>query len=87
MSNHRKRILNYIVLYKYTHDGLSPTIREICRGCKIASTSTAVFHLNIMESKGILSRMPGEPRGIMLTHGRWSYLPMPENNLPDEKLS
>ena len=41
-------IYNYIVTYKTANDGVSPTMREIMKACKVSSTSVVSYLLDML---------------------------------------
>ena len=53
---------NFIREYHY-----SPTVREICEGVGLKSTSSVVEHLIHLKSKGIIDYQPESPRTIRIT--------------------
>lgn len=55
-------IQKFIAEYKY-----SPTVREICNGVGLRSTSTVSVHLNTLESKGYITKNETIPRSIVPT--------------------
>lgn len=68
-------LLSYIIRYKETHGGDSPTVREIMGGVGYQTTS-AVFHaLSVLERHGRITRPFGRARSIAVTGGRWVYEP------------
>lgn len=66
MSARQKAILNFIRDYlrqrKY-----SPSIREICQGTGITSTSYMVIQLEALQKVGLIERDPCVSRSIRLT--------------------
>lgn len=74
MDNHstRERIFNYIVIYKRSQDGLSPTLREICKACNISSTSVASHYIKLLEKTGRIKRLNAS-RGFAVIGGKWIY--------------
>ncbi len=50
-------------------DGLPPTTRDLCREFGWASLNAAVQHVEALEAKGWLVRLPGLSRGIRLADG------------------
>jgi len=44
----------------------SPTFREIGQGVGVRSTNTVAHYIRILEEKGAIARVPGEPRTIEL---------------------
>jgi len=61
----RERMLEWIGAYWEDH-GIPPTIREICDGCGISSTSVVHYHLGKLEAAGYIRRTPRISRGIVL---------------------
>ena len=61
----RERILKFIVSYIKGH-GYSPTVREICEGVGLKSTSSVQRHLLRMFNEGVLETDTeiGAPRAI-----------------------
>ncbi len=47
-------VYEFICKYKDTHDGNSPTYREIARGVGVVSTSTVSHHINKLIEQGRL---------------------------------
>jgi repressor LexA len=61
----QRRVLDAIT--KYTRErGFPPTVRELCRLVGSTSTSTVYAHLNALQRKGFIHRMPGSPRAIQI---------------------
>ena len=92
----KKEILDYIILYKSTHDGLSPTVREIAAHVK-ESYVLVIKRLNSMADDGVINYLDRKRqdngwtiskigRSIMLSGGRWMYAPSVTNarNTPNE---
>jgi len=73
-----KRVYDFIVDYKRSHDGNSPTFREIMQDCNITSTSMVLYYLKKLEKKGLVRR-PEPPIGsryavkIEIVGGEWSF--------------
>ena len=66
VSDVPQRILRYISDYDGQH-GFSPTIREICAGIGICSSSTVHRHVNKLKEQGILiETKPGCPRSLAI---------------------
>jgi SOS-response transcriptional repressor LexA len=75
MRRHQRteQIYRFIIEFKRSHDGNSPSIREIMRGCSIPATSLVSHHLDKLEREGRISLGPhGGPRQIQVTGGRWT---------------
>jgi SOS-response transcriptional repressor LexA len=51
-----EHVYDFIVSYKKSHDGNSPTIREIGEACGISSTSVVSYWLHRLESRGLIRR-------------------------------
>ncbi len=67
VSDVPQRILKYISDFNEEH-GFSPTIREICSGIGISSSSTVHRHIHRMKEKGILiETKPGCPRSLAIS--------------------
>lgn len=49
---------------KVNEIGIVPSIREICAGVNLSSTSTVKFHLDNIEKKGYIKRQTGKNRTI-----------------------
>jgi repressor LexA len=65
LSDKQRRIIKFID--RFLNDkGYPPSIRDIQAGCKISSTSVVDYNLNILESKGHISRHAEVSRGIRL---------------------
>ncbi len=66
VSDVPQRILKYISDYGGQH-GFAPTIREICTGIGICSTSTVHRHVTRLKKKGVLiETKPGSPRSLAI---------------------
>lgn len=65
-------VLNYIIQYKENHDGLSPSIQNICDGCGMASPASVVYVIAKLERQGFIKRLGKYQPGIMVTGGQWS---------------
>jgi repressor LexA len=66
ISSTRERIFNFI--RKFINDrGYAPTVRDIMKGCDLASTAVVQHHLNVLEREGRIHRDPEVFRSIQLT--------------------
>jgi len=65
LSDKQRRIIRYVDHF-LSEKGYPPSIRDIQRGCNISSTSVVDYNLNILESRGIISRHADISRGIRL---------------------
>ena len=54
LSKSQQKILDYI--RECAQEGLSPSVREICRATGLKSTSTVHAHLNTLQERGLISR-------------------------------
>ncbi|MBC8059925.1 MAG: transcriptional repressor LexA [Clostridiaceae bacterium] len=61
----KKQMEIYDFIKKQVHDkGYPPSVREICIGVGLSSTSTVHGHLSRLEKKGFIKRDPTKPRTI-----------------------
>lgn len=76
----QQKLLTYI-LDNIRKSGSPPTVREICHAFGYRSTGTARDHLEALETKGYLKKLPGKSRGLIpqnwATILRAEFLPMP----------
>ncbi len=63
----QRNVLKFIEDYLRCHRR-SPTFREIGQGVGVHSTNTVAHYIRILEEKGAIVRVPGEPRTIELIH-------------------
>ena len=61
--DNRKRIYDFIVEYISRHN-YSPTVREICTGVNLKSTSTVHHHLLVLEDNGLIRMGCNKVRSI-----------------------
>ena len=79
MTDKEARLLEFIIRFKATHDGLSPSYREIMaefnfeRGFR--STSEVHYHLKKLVVAGKITLGGWHRRGIMIPGGTWTYVP------------
>ena len=66
LTDKQRRVLEFI-RERIDRDGCPPTVREIAKRFRFASTSTARAHLNALEKKGCIERHFHASRGIRLT--------------------
>jgi len=79
LSDKQRRIIKFIDRF-LDEKGYPPSIRDIQAGCKISSTSVVDYNLNILESKGHISRHAEVSRGIKLltkTHDKINMVSVP----------
>lgn len=72
ISPSTKKVLDYIFNYKRSHDGASPSIREICEGCNLRSTSNGFYHLNKLQRAGLIEHEANTARNIRVIGEQWS---------------
>ncbi len=65
LSDKQRRIIKFIDRF-LSDKGYPPSIRDIQAGCNISSTSVVDYNLNILESRGYISRHAEVSRGIRL---------------------
>ncbi len=65
LSDKQRRIIKFIDRF-LSDKGYPPSIRDIQTGCSISSTSVVDYNLNILESRGYISRHAEVSRGIRL---------------------
>ncbi len=68
LTKKQQIILDYI-RDEVQKKGYPPSVREICEGVGLKSTSTVHGHLNKLEDKGYIRRDPTKPRAIELLGG------------------
>ena len=66
-----ERLYNEIIAYKETHDGNSPSVRELMASCEISSMSVAVYHLEHLEADGLIEFIRHQSRSIEVVGALW----------------
>lgn len=61
-------VLAFIKTY-IASENMAPSVREICEGCGIRSTSTAHRYLHLLEAEGRIRIADGKNRAIVVTDG------------------
>ena len=59
----KQLILDFVTSFIASHH-YAPTIREICEGTGIRSSSTVHLHLETLEDEGVVKRKGIKPRGL-----------------------
>ena len=79
----RQLVFDFLIRYKSSHGGNSPSVRDICGGCNLATTSAGVYHLRKLEKEGrIFIGDYSKYRAIEVIGGKWRYEPeLPELEL------
>lgn len=75
LNKKQLEIYNFIV-EEVQKKGYPPTVREICQGVSLKSTSTVHGHLERLENKGFIRRDPTLPRAIEIL-GRNDSITLP----------
>jgi repressor LexA len=80
LTEKQRQILDFIV-DQVEERGSPPTLREICEKFEISSVRSAQTHLEALEHKGYIRRLPGKSRGIELIRQkiqkyRWQGIPL-----------
>src|SRR5450432_2295384 len=75
----QQKLLTFI-LTNIRKIGSPPTVREICQAFGYRSTGTARDHLDALETKGYLKKLPGKSRGLIPQN--WAKLLRAEFLLP-----
>ena len=66
LTNKQGMILKAIYLYIQAN-GISPTVRNICDLVGLKSSSTGHGYINVLESRGYITRKKTIPRSILIT--------------------
>lgn len=74
LNKKETEILDYII--KSINNGISPTMREICRDLGYASTSTAYRHIKSLSDKGYIIKDNGSNRSIRLANSNAKQVPV-----------
>ena len=67
-------VYQYIVNYKIQCDGVSPTIRQICKGTNVSSTYVVYTHIEKLKDDGRINYILGDKgkvSGYAVTGGQW----------------
>ena len=74
-------VLHYLCLYQDAHSWM-PTVRDICEGVGISSTSLVVYYLEKLERKGLLYWEEHGARAIRFTERGREALGLLEEQRP-----
>ena len=66
LTEREREVLTFIVKYR-EEKGYSPSTREICKGCYLASTNSASYYINQLVIKGAIEYTPKVARSIRPT--------------------
>lgn len=72
-NDRAEEVFQYIVDYKTKHDGVSPTMREICVALNILSTSNIPIYLKVLTKQGRIVVGKSGSRGIYVVGGSWHF--------------
>lgn len=64
-------VYHFIVAHCLEHSGLPPTIRQICDGCHLSTTSLTHLYVQTLIKRGLLTAQAGKTRGIQVVGARW----------------
>lgn len=64
-------LLGYIISYKMSHNGNSPSIREMVDAMGVSSVSVIEYHLKKLVRDGRITRTRGAARSIEVRGGLW----------------
>lgn len=64
----------FILKYKLEHDGNSPSMEEIMDACDVSSKSVCNYHLSKLEDDGLIERVDGQARSIVVVGGFWKAI-------------
>ncbi|MEG0663399.1 MAG: HTH domain-containing protein, partial [Anaerovoracaceae bacterium] len=65
LKDREQKILDFMKL-QVREKGYPPTVREICSGLQIKSTSTVHKDIESLVKKGLIIKDPSKPRALML---------------------
>lgn len=68
-----EEVMDYIVLFKWVHDGVSPTIMEIGEDVGIPAKSNVRWILGDLQTKGLIEMKPKTARAIRVVGGYQNY--------------
>lgn len=89
LTPRHERIYDFILNFKQDHDGVSPTVLEICSGCEIRSSSVVCHCLTTLELLGMVKCGYGtgrRSRMISIPGGRWvPPFSIPTTNSPTKQ--
>ena len=72
ISDRQKEILEFIKS-EILNRGYPPSVRDICEGVHLKSTSSVHAHLETLERKGYIRRDPAKEAGVTLTGAGATY--------------
>ncbi len=66
ITTRQRQLLDFIRRFQ-RQEGLSPSVRDMCAALGLTSPGSLLRHLQILESAGLLTRLPGKKRTWRLT--------------------
>lgn len=66
LTKRQKEVLDFVKIYT-NKKGYAPSLEEISRRFKLASVSTAHFHIKRLQDKGLLIKEDNQPRALAVT--------------------
>jgi repressor LexA len=66
LTKRQKEVLDFVKIYS-SKKGYAPSLDEICKHFKLASVSTAHFHIKRLQDKGLLIKEENQPRALSFT--------------------
>ncbi len=69
LTKYQKQVLDFIKSYIFKND-YAPSLEEIKKHLKIASVSTAHFHIKNLQKAGYLKKIENQPRAIELNNNK-----------------
>lgn len=64
LTPRQQDVLRFIIGFQQAHDGISPTFKQIGTGVGLSSTASVSRHLDEIERRGGLRRLPSHQRAI-----------------------
>lgn len=68
LTQREYEVYTYIIKYR-EEQGFSPSLRDICKGCYLASTNSASYYIDQLVKKGMISYVPKVSRSIIIVKG------------------
>jgi repressor LexA len=76
ITTRQKQLLDFIERCQ-RQEGITPSVRDMCAALGLASHGSLLRHLQILESEGYLTRLPGKKRTWRLTNSsRTNSIPL-----------
>ena len=81
ISGKQQEILDFLK-QEILNKGYPPSVREICEGVNLKSTSSVFSHLNTLERNGYIRRDPTKPRAIEIIDDNFNLVRREVVNMP-----